>query len=396
MKKLLTLISVFAISSTSATSVISCVPQQAPINLDNTAGLSIDKRNAKDTSVDKETHHGVSNFYTLGDSLSDNGGLAAVAYDELGVKVKITGLYDNGFSNGLRVAELINKKLGFDKDEVDTFKSSNLIHDADLNLNNDKVWGRNYSIGGATAYESSDLTAKLLMGNTGIYKQAQALVKQQVIKDDDLFLIEIGGNDLFALAGARNNFNQQSSIMKNAIENISNCLYTLLNNGAKKILFIKPPDINLTPGYNNKNNDDFEQFSEADLSKIDKLCKEFDSNITKVINKVNEQFNDVVKTYNLYTELKNILAGFKETIGEGANVESNFAKSTAFDLAKLDLSNLEINATVAEKFKEAYEKDKTIIDKFFFIDKVHPTSSGHKYVSEIVWKLLISSGLIKE
>ncbi|ASP28321.1 hypothetical protein SCORR_v1c05490 [Spiroplasma corruscae] len=396
MKKLLTLLTVFTISTTSTTSVISCMPQQAQVNFDfdPSIGKNIDKSNAVDTSVDPESHHGVSNFFTLGDSLSDNGGLVTIAKDELGVNAKMSGLYNNGFSNGKRVAEIINDKLGF---EESTFKSSNIIHNADIDYTKadgttQKAWGRNYSVGGATAYESDGLTGKLLMGNTGIYKQAQALVKQQKINDKDLFLLEIGGNDLFALADARNDYNTQKSIMSNGLDNIKNALCTLINNGAKRILFITPPDILLTPGYNNKNTDSggSGEYSEDELKKINLLCKEFDSSITKIVNAINEK-NDVIKVYNLYQNLKVILDGFiSESSKQEINVENNYSESTAFDLGGLDITNIDIKAVVREKYK-----DKNI-DDFFFIDKVHPTAAGHKYVSELVYKLLIDDSFITE
>ncbi|AKU79776.1 SGNH/GDSL hydrolase family protein [Spiroplasma turonicum] len=408
MKKLLTILSVFTISASFSTTVVSCMPQQTEINFDfdPMVGKNIDKSKAIDTSVDPEKHHGVSNFFTLGDSLSDNGGLVTIAKDEVGVNVNIppddgkgSNLYNNGFSNGKRVAELINNKLGFDDN---TFKPSNLIHSADVEYKNENnetftAWGRNYSVGGATAYESSGLMSTLLMGNTGIYKQAQAVVKQHQIKETDLFLVEIGGNDLFALADARDNYTQQKNIMKNALENIKNCLLTLVNNGAKRILFITPPDILLTPGYNGEDpsNPDNRYTNPEDKIKINLLTKQFDDGIRNIVNNINTNNENVISIYNLYTNLKLILDGFKTT-ADSINVNDNFTDSSAFDLGSMDLSNIQIKATVLEKYKEAYLKDKSYVDKFFFIDKVHPTAAGHKYVSNIVWDLLKDKNLINE
>ncbi|QGS52083.1 SGNH/GDSL hydrolase family protein [Spiroplasma tabanidicola] len=384
MKKILTLLSMVTISISTASASVACLPAQAKINttFDNLIGKDIDKSNAVDTSEDPANHFGVSNFYTLGDSLSDNGGLVTIAKDELGVDAKMSGEYKNGFSNGLRTAELINQKLNF---SADSFKSSNLIHQADVDYKGKKSWGRNYSVGGATAYEGSGLASQLLMGKTGIYKQAVALVQQQVINENDLFFIEIGGNDLFALADARDDLNAQADIMNNAIENIKKCFYTLINNGAKKIIFASPPDILLTPRYNNKNTE--KPYTEDDLNKIKLLCQEFDSKLSNLITKINKETNDVIKTYNLYSELKNILDEFKKTT-PNANIENNLCTSTAFDLGSLDLTNIDINATVRKEYQV------NNIDEFFFIDQVHPTAAGHKFVADKIWNLLSQLGLI--
>ncbi|QBQ07874.1 lipolytic enzyme, GDSL family [Spiroplasma gladiatoris] len=386
MKKLITLLSVLSISTSTGVSAVSCMPAQADIKTDfsEDVGKNIDKSNAKDTSVDPSNYHGVSNFYTLGDSLSDNGGLVTIAKDELNANVVMTGQYKGGFSNGPRTAEIINEKLGFKgiSDKDSTFKSSNLIHKADIDYKDQKVWGRNYSVGGATAYESDGLAAKLLMGNTGIYKQAQALVQQQVIKEDDLFFLEIGGNDLFALAGVVDNVNAQTKIMNNAIENISNAFYTLLNNGAKKIVFASPPDITLTPGYNKRDKNY--------LAKVNLLCKEFDYKVTKVIEKLNSKFNNAIKTYNLYQELKNILNEFKGS-NKNINITDHACKSNAFDLGGLNIGGtIEIKAELDNGVTEEN------VNNYFFIDDVHPTKSGHEFVSKKIWDLLISWNYISE
>ncbi|AOG60000.1 lipolytic enzyme, GDSL family [Spiroplasma helicoides] len=384
MKKILTLLSVIALSSTSAVSAVACTPAQMDVDLGSSIiGTNINKANAKDLSVNPDTHHGVSNFFTLGDSLSDNGGLVTIAQDELGVTPKITGEYKNGFSNGLRTVELINNMI-FDKEKesVDTFKASNLIHSADIDYKKDesstaeKVWGRNYSVGGATAADAGGLFGQLLMKNTGIYKQAQALVQQQVINEKDLFVVEIGGNDLFGLAAAQDDYNAQRTIMTSAIDNIRNALFTLVNNGAKRILFLTPPDILLTPGHKGD-----------DKVKVGNLCKEFDAKIAEVVKEVNAKYADTLEVYNLYQKLQEILDGFKKG-NPNANITDKFCISTAFDLAELDLTNLEIKATRAEGNEEKN------IDDYFFIDDVHPTAAGHKYVSKIIWDLLVAKNWV--
>ncbi|WP_339020248.1 SGNH/GDSL hydrolase family protein [Spiroplasma endosymbiont of Atherix ibis] len=250
MKKLLSLIASLSFLTTTSSAVLSCIPQSDEINFkfDKNIGTQFDKRNAKDTSDDKSNHIGFSNFFTLGDSLSDQGGLVTIAKDELEVNLKISGEYKGWFSNGPTTASLINSKLNFSTQE---FGSSNLVHKSDINRNNEKVWGKNYSIGGATAYEQGGI-ASILMGNTGIYKQAKSLVEQQVIHQDDLFFVEIGGNDMFAILDNLNDSKKREEIMQDALENIKNALYTLLNNGVKKIIFLTPPDMTLIPKYNKK------------------------------------------------------------------------------------------------------------------------------------------------
>lgn len=370
MKKILGFLSSVSLTVSTASSVIACTPIQANVSFekDYTIGKNLDKSNAKDTSSDPEKHFGFSNFFTLGDSLSDNYGLTTIIKDELGANAKMTGEYKEGFSNGPTAARLVNSALGFSSEE---FVTSNIIHKADVTnekYKDTKVWGKNYSIGGATAFVSDGVAGKLLMGNTGIYKQAQALVQQQVINDKDLFFIEIGGNDLFEMLKNINDYNHQVSVMNQALENIKNAFYTLLNNGARRIVFAAPPKMTIIPRFN-KENDEVKK-------NIERVNKEFDVKISKIVKKINESFGDVILEYNLYLELENILNGFKKEIGNDANTTDALCTSNAFNLGDMDFSNIELNAQIKDGNNGKG-------DNFFFIDEVHPTKKGHEYVSKI-------------
>ncbi|AGR42181.1 SGNH/GDSL hydrolase family protein [Spiroplasma diminutum] len=368
MKKLLMTLSSIGCLTISSSTVVSCIPKSADINydFDKNIGTQFDRRNIKDTSDDKNKHKGFSNFFTLGDSLSDQGGIQTVAKDKLGIDLKITGEYVGGFSNGLTTAALLNQHLEFTTQE---FKSSNLIHKADIEKDNEKVWGKNYSVGGATAYEVTG-TAALLMGNTGIYKQAQALVEQQVIHDDDLFLVEIGGNDMFSMLDNMENSNKREEIMVDALLNIKNALYTLLNNGAKKIVFLSPPDMTLIPRYN--------KTSASYKEKIKTIGDDFNYEIAKLINKANKAYNNQILYFDLYSRFSDILEEFKNE-NSNANVIDDLCNSKMPDLSSADLSNLEISATV-KSVNEGKQDD------FFFIDYVHPTKVGHQTAMKMILK----------
>ncbi|AUB31681.1 SGNH/GDSL hydrolase family protein [Spiroplasma floricola] len=368
MKKLLSIIASLSFITTTASAVVSCIPQSDEINFnfDKNIGTQFDKRNAKDTSDDKNKHMGFSNFFTLGDSLSDQGGLVTIAKDELNVNVKMSGEYKGGFSNGPTTAALINNKLNFSTKE---FGSSNLIHKADIDHNNQKVWGKNYSIGGATAYEQGGL-ASLLMGNTGIYKQAQALIEQQIIHSDDLFLVEIGGNDMFAILDNVNDSKKREEIMQGALENIKNALYTLLNNGARNIIFLSPPDMTLIPKYNKK--------SQSDKDIIKFIGDDFNYEITKMIINANKNYNNSILHFDLYGRFEEMLNEFK-SLNSSKNISDELCDSTMPNLSDVEFDNLEVKATVksGNKGKE---------DDFFFIDFVHPTKVGHEFAKDFIFK----------
>ncbi|WP_342274763.1 SGNH/GDSL hydrolase family protein [Spiroplasma endosymbiont of Cantharis lateralis] len=368
MKKLLAILSSVSLLTVSTSAVVSCIPTATEINFDfdKNIGTQFDTRFAKDTSDDKSNHKGFSNFFTLGDSLSDQGGLQTIGKDQFNIEIKMSGEYVGGFSNGLTTAALINEELDFSKEE---FKSSNLIHKPDIDLNGEKVWGKNYSVGGATAYDSSGATA-LLLGNTGIYKQAQTLVEQQKIHEDDLFLVEIGGNDMFAILDNLNNSNKREEIMQSALLNIKNALYTLLNNGAKKIVFLSPPDMTLIPRYYKANQ------TNKEIIKI--IGDDFNYEISKIIKKANKMFNDSILFFDLYTRFGEITQEFQNS-GPNKNITEELSDATSPDLSGIDLTNFELKATVKPE-NVGKEED------FFFLDYVHPTKNGHKFAKKIIFK----------
>ncbi|AUM62709.1 SGNH/GDSL hydrolase family protein [Spiroplasma monobiae] len=369
MKNILAIVASLSFITTSSLAVLSCTPNPDEINFnfDKNIGKNFDTRNAKDTSDDKSKHMGFSNFFTLGDSLSDQGGLVMIAKDELKVDVKLSGMYNGGFSNGPTTVTLINRKLNFTDKE---FSSSNLVHAEDIDRENKKVWGKNYSIGGATAYDQGGLGA-LLMGNTGIYKQSQALVQQQIIHENDLFVVEIGGNDMFAIIDNVKDVNKRFDIMQDALKNIKNSLYTLLNNGAKKIVFLTPPDMTLIPKYKNK--------SKSDKDIIKMLGNDFDCEITKIINKANKVYGDSILHFDLYGRFKEILNEFKKE-NSNNNVIDELCDSSMPDLSSgIDPKNLEVKAII-KKGNEGKE------DNYFFLDFVHPTKVGHELAMKFIFK----------
>ncbi|ALD66465.1 SGNH/GDSL hydrolase family protein [Spiroplasma cantharicola] len=367
MKKLLLTLSSISLLTVSSSTVIACIPNATDINFDfdKNIGTQFDTRNAKDTSDDKTKHKGFSNFFTLGDSLSDQGGLQTIVKDQFNINLRMSGEYIGGFSNGLTTAALINQELAFSTQE---FKSSNLVHKPEIELNQQKVWGKNYSVGGATAYETKGATS-LLLGNTGIYKQAQALVEQQVIHDDDLFLVEIGGNDMFAILDNLNNSNKREEIMQNALLNIKNALYTLLNNGAKKLVFLSPPDMTLIPRYY--------KINQATKEIIKMIGDDFNYEISKIIKIANKMYNDSILFFDLYTRFSEITQEFKNS-GANKNITEELCDSTTSDLSGIDITNFELKATVKEK-NVGKEED------FFFLDYVHPTKNGHQFAKKIIF-----------
>src|SRR5687767_7183417 len=90
MKKILAILSSVLITSTFSSTVVSCTNSQTNnINYDLLIGKSISKENAIDDSKQVNENQLFSNFYTLGDSLSDTGGLMNIISEQINSAKKI-------------------------------------------------------------------------------------------------------------------------------------------------------------------------------------------------------------------------------------------------------------------------------------------------------------------
>ncbi|QEH61754.1 hypothetical protein SCHIN_v1c05570 [Spiroplasma chinense] len=376
MRKLLGFLGALSLTATSTITVVACTPTQGKINtnFDLSIGIHIDKSKAQDTSSDKNEHLGVSNFFTLGDSLSDQNGITTLLKNKLGVNLQMAGEYKNGFSNGPTTAAIINEKLKFTTEE---FSAANIVQeDAPISKGDKNVWGKNYSVGGATAMTQTGV-AGMIINDSRIDLQAEALVKQQVIHDDDMVLFEIGGNDLFALIdNAINDPSMQVSILNEAMANIKNSIFTLLNNGVKKLAILTPPNLEFVPKYNETTDEDKMEF-------IQRIGKEFNEKMLNVINEAKQYYENNIYVYGLYENFESILDGFKEEVGTGANITD---KSTT-PVGSWESDLIQGKSEIKMEVQAIKGVD---MDKYFFTDEVHPTKVGHEYFANLFFEELKS------
>ncbi|WP_027063325.1 SGNH/GDSL hydrolase family protein [Mesoplasma seiffertii] len=336
------------------------IPQKQNIDFDRLVGLDIDKSQA----IDDSTNTGMfTNFYTIGDSLSDTGGLTSALGAVLNANISFSDpSYHNSFTNGNTAAVNLAEKLGIEKFEAGfNYK----LGQTTLNKH-----GKNYAIGGATA-----ATAGGPMGAVvnffKIQDQAESIIKQHQVKPTDLVLLEIGGNDLFGMMGTSDT--NKAIKMAEAMENIKKAMLTLLNNGLTNIVVMNAPDISRIPTYNNK--------SEEVQQEARELSHEFNARFDIVFEEVNQKYNNSMQKYDLMKSFDEMLATYEK---EGKNFK-DAGTTTKFDLntvLETGVIPVEYNAGV----------DEEAIKNYFFYDAVHPTKWAHQKVADDLEQLVMKWG----
>ncbi|ALD66281.1 SGNH/GDSL hydrolase family protein [Spiroplasma cantharicola] len=430
MKKLLSLLTVVSFSISTVTSTVSCMPKQpsttktSPLKI----GLDIDKSQTIDTTSDPKNHFGFTNYFIVGDSLSDVNGLTTYVKDKFVVNTNLdqfidfnltlggaygfedeNGVYNSAFSNGKTTGYLLSEKLNFGGMRASN-KYSKLV-------NSKEGYGKNYSVGGATAGKTPDLTTGLVINDFSTEEQARALVKQQKIGSNDLVFFEIGGNDMFSLIQNQDSENEKALVeyMNESIKSIRATLFTLLNNGIKNILFMGPPIMDIVPRYLNR----------EEKQDIVDLGKEYEIKINKVVNEVKSYYPDSLFYTSLYegeNDFPTIIKGYGEYIDKEIENEYNstspFAEtnvveingnttftfnelkaidykkyidelkeSSTFEKTKLNVT-LKAQPSNVNQWNDLTERDQ-IMKSYFFTDVVHPTKFVHEYVSEIIKEMVL-------
>lgn len=460
MKKLLTFLMTVGVVTPTITGVVACMPQAKFNPL--TIGMGIDKSKAVNDSVepDENKESDYTNYFIVGDSLSDVDGvnnylidkaqpildnvIADMGYSDM-ISAKVSAYLDgdgygftndsgfhSAFSNGVTAAYVLGEQLGF-KD----LKNSNHLITEPYIVNDKKTYGKNYSIGGATAAQTEGVMGALLSDVT-IEKQATTLIQQHIISSNDVTAFEIGGNDLFAMIDNWKDEKVVNQIFDDGINAIRKGLFTLLNNGIKKIAFITPPKMNQVPRYV----DLYKSQVEEDIAQtkfIDSLGERYEAAILAVLDEVNAYYKDQIETYDLYNQFSNLLNWFKGT-GPNKVVDKGYTSSTEarvlvrkgskfplsspityteglykdttnYDAITLGefMANLEELLSGIGKSSRMMNQRATFnfyipivmlaenkdsdpsknIDNYFFTDFVHPTKAVHDYVGKMLAEELL-------
>ncbi|AGM26565.1 lipolytic enzyme, GDSL family [Spiroplasma syrphidicola EA-1] len=377
MRKLLSFLGAMVITTSTTTSIISCsIPQGEGIDLNkdlDLIGKNLDKSKAID---DRVAGNFFSNYYILGDSLSDSHGIENVVHEKTNLTVKMTGNYKNGsFTNGETAGVLLGDKLGFGTE----------IRDSDVQyFNNYTNPRRNYAVGGATSAKMAGAMG-MIVNSVSIEEQAKYLVQQHQLFSDELIFIEIGGNDMMAMLNDNLSNVQQTKILDQMLVNLRNTFFTLTNNGARHILFMNTPDVEYIPLYNATYKPELpaaEREKEKQLvhEKANLLGEKINYETKKIIDTVNQYYPNSIKMYDLFSNTKSLLDTFGE--GQGYNTTNPVTRLDESALIDKIFAGGNLDSPFAEGMTTAD------FDNHFFFDDVHPTANVHKYVSEELAKIV--------
>ncbi|WP_339022887.1 SGNH/GDSL hydrolase family protein [Spiroplasma endosymbiont of Crioceris asparagi] len=419
MRKLLTPLLGIIIISASVSTVVACGNNKtSQKELDKVVGMDIDKSSASDEKP-KNLQYGITDFYTIGDSLSDGGALfhalgfkakalldiiasdpktldpivknilvnylhfnvsdfqlknlitlakAIIGYDSWKININLVNEKNesrNYYNDNGAAAIWLANKLGFNID--DTINGAEkpqggLKFDYGFEVNiNGKLkhkYGRNYAIAGSTAQEQSGISG-ILLNDWRISEQARVVVMQHKILPNDLVMMEIGGNDLYNLA-ATNNDKEKNALMNSSINDIRRAILTLVNNGVKKIMFLNAPDISLTPNIINLT---------SDKKRASEITKEFNNKVSATINDIENEYEESnlnIQKYNLFSKFNSIIENSQKE-----DVKTNITDSTVkFDFSKETKTNLENLKNLIENIIKEQKEGKFPLDALAIGSKI--------------------------
>ncbi|WP_342190132.1 SGNH/GDSL hydrolase family protein [Spiroplasma endosymbiont of Dilophus febrilis] len=320
-----------------------------------TTSINLQNHNTENQTKNQTKYNQI---YALGDSLSDNGALVDLVNTMLGkIPSFLTGIervefqppfYGNSFSNGPVAVEVLANKLNLSLSPafLAEFKISFLGWKF-------QQLGNNYSTGAAQviAGTSNNKFGNLLQSKISLTKQTTALLTQHKIKSNDLVVIILGANDFVWVDKI------DDALIDNVVQRQEENLRRLIASNAQRIVIGNLPDIADTP-----------IIKERPLITTE-VIKKYNQKLAIMVNKVNKDFANYVKLYDLFTTFKKIANNFLLA-----------GKETKKGCSKLELDG----------FLERVKKNKGDIivefndycnlhniDNFLFFDQVHPTKNAH-------------------
>ncbi len=169
-----------------------------------------------------------SDIYIFGDSLSDNGNLAAVPGFEFLSSPFLP--YDSGFSNGPRAVEVLADELG-------------LTANPSLHLTSPfGPQGTNFAVAGARAVTLGTAPTIDLPTQIGAFLVSQG----GIAPEEALYVVFIGGNDIRDARDTPDKM-QAKAIIREAVGGVSHAVLALAGAGAEHILVANAPDIGAIP-----------------------------------------------------------------------------------------------------------------------------------------------------
>jgi len=312
----------------------------------------------------------ISNFYVLGDSLSDTGagvGGKSEYLNNIGkptFKMSIPYYKSRSWCNGKVASELIAEKLkvNFEPSWEFTLDSS-----TKQTRTFEKI-GSNYAVGGAVA--DSDNQNSLIQ-TFDIEHQADMLLNQHNLIDNDAIWIEIGANDIASLM-KRTSTSDISFIkekINRVLEKAAAVINKLIVNGAKNLIVSDVPDLTLTPQIKelvpNKTQQEF----------ASKTCLQYQESWRKMILEMQKLHPNIIKPFYLSQELRQNMKIFPKVVNGGV---TNISAGVGWLDLKSDTQWWKANQGV--KIKD--------ISKYFYFDKFHPNAWFHQQMANHILQLL--------
>ncbi|WP_342190085.1 SGNH/GDSL hydrolase family protein [Spiroplasma endosymbiont of Dilophus febrilis] len=300
------------------------------------------------------------NLYFLGDSLSDSGAFIGVArefniFNIFKSQEFEAPLYKDFCSNGPTYSQILANKLGIKLVPAWRFKFLKQIYE--------KI-GNNYAVAGAQITKLPFWKLKsIFCNNFSLPKQAKTLLKHHQLTENDLVIINIGGNELINAVNI-SDINESKATINNAINIQKATIINLINNNARKIIVANAPDISKTPSFLNSYN----------MDKAKNLSEYFNSVWLEGMKQLQTKYPQIIKLFDLNVVFNKNLDEFQKKGG-----------ITNKGSTDVNYSCILFGLNVKPEFNE--DCDFYNINDYFFFDFIHPTSWVHEQLGDIIYDL---------
>ncbi|KOP26360.1 autotransporter [Hapalosiphon sp. MRB220] len=254
-------------------------------------------------------------LFIFGDSLSDNGNL----YRITGGTIPLSPPYFRGrFSNGPIWVEVLGSYLNIDATET-----------------------TNYAVGGSTSGNRNVLSEQLIIPLPSLSSQINDFTSTPGnLSPNALFILWAGANDYLIQPTAKRTNDTQV-----VVNNLSNAITTLINQGARNIIVPNLPDLGKTP----------QERSQGTADTTTALTKSHNTNL-------NSALQEIAKNPKVNIIPLDINALFNEVIDQPERYGLTNVNDPCFDQQA---------GTICSN-----------PDEYLFWDQVHPTNRGHEFIAE--------------
>jgi len=290
--------------------------------------------------VGSSAEESFSEIFIFGDSLSDNGNLAAVP----GFEFLSMFPYDDGLSNGPRAVEVLAQGLGLDADP-----SLHLVRAFPV--------GTNFAVAGARAVTLGIPPTIDLPTQIGSFLQSH----KGIAPADALYVIFIGGNDIRDARGEPDN-RAAKAIIREAVDGAASAIRALAGAGAKRILVANAPNIGAIPETRALGDRKF-------AKRATRLTKSFNKRLTKAIRNVEWDFDFEIMEFDTFRFIRLV-----RKLGVRFGLFTNIDDACFFSF----LGTFNPECELGKNF-----------DSFVFFDEIHPTAKVHQLAGEAMLEVVL-------